>query len=170
MDRSKILKKVHEETDKSDLKQLVPKLVYGVDRLGNYFIYFKMKDFSSDSYEDDSFVLMYQNPKNIEETTVKRQFDIIEWFKKEYDTGKERSFGESDGGDGSLKKHFFIKGMVFKTRKKINKFYLNSVRRMISTLENKFLIKDIVDFQDNRFLEEPGLFNYVHSKTNDNSK
>ena len=168
MERKAILKKVHDETDKTDIKLLVPKIVYGIDKRDNLFIYFKMKCFKSNSFEKDSFVIMYQNPKHNEEYVSARQKFIIDWFKKEYDAGKEREFGSGDGlYSVDSKRHFFIKGKVFKTRKKIDKFYLNSIRRLILELEPKTLIAGIKDFADGRFTEEPGLLNYVISESHD---
>lgn len=162
MERKAILAKVQDETNKTEKKKLVPKLVYGIDRNDNFFIYFKMKDFSitdenpSGRYEDDSFVLLYQNPKNIEDEVEQRQKEIIDWFKKEYNIGKERMFENN----AHPKRHFFICGKLFNTRKKINKFYINSIRKMLTTMNDEHLLKGIIDFPDLRFLEEPGLLNF----------
>ena len=54
-----------------------------------------------------------------------------------------------------------------KYKKIINKFYLNSIRRLILEFEPETLIAGIKDFADGRFTEEPGLLNYVISESHD---
>jgi hypothetical protein len=130
--RNDILKLVQEETDKTNKKSLVPKIVYGKDKNGNNFVYFKMKNFNTGSYESDSFVLLYQNPKGVEADVEQRQDDIINWFMNEYETGEPREFGEN----GQVRRHFFIKGKLFRTRAKMDKFYINSIKKLLVTLSN----------------------------------
>jgi len=118
-------------SDEDDRFSIVLKVIYGSDKLGNLFIYIKLKNFKSENEENmflsKSYILMYQNPKGKYPDEIKgRQDLIIEIFKSIFSTSEEREFDD--------KKSFFIKGKLFREIEKIDKFYFNLVKRLISTI------------------------------------
>lgn len=163
MENKKILDKVISETNKGSevFVSLVPKIIHGIDRLGNYFISFKAKDFISDSYLDDSYMLFYQNPRNREEL-IKHQYElVINGIKKLYETGTERIF------EGNPKSHFFIKGKLFKAKRKLELFYANMIRSLLDGLssEEGFSVNgEVFEMKDEELIENPALLNYYKSK------
>ena len=116
---------------------IVPNIVYGSDDIGNNFIYMKLKNFVSGGYIEEFYSIMYQ--KKTDESEMRKDF-IIGWIQKNFETGEVRIFKN--------KKHFFIKGKLFKTMDKINKFYNNMITNIICEIGTKNISPDVFEEQD----------------------
>lgn len=94
----------------------VPKIIYGVDSKNYCFIYFKWKNFVTNTYDFENFIFLYQ--KNTENVSL-RMNKIIEYITKKYQCSTIMNFG--------ARNHFFIKNKVFSNNAKIKKFYNNLI-------------------------------------------
>ena len=162
------VEKIKEETKKGGEEvMLVPKIVYGTDRFGNKFIYFKVKDFTNNRYWDEPFVLMYQNPKVKKQNVVENQMKlIIDMIKRLYHTSSEKSFERPSV-------HFFIKGKKFSAKPKIESYYVQLVRTLLYELAGVegFSVKgEVFEYHNSDLLTLPALLNHEEGRKNDNTQ
>src|ERR1035437_1122869 len=116
---------------------IVPKVVYGIDNIGSAFIYIKLKDFKSSIFLDEFYTIMYQSINHNEIEIKERMEHIVEWLKKNFTIGNVVTFKD--------KKHFFIKGKLFRTMEKIEKFYDNIIIELIIDIGAKNINPEILN-------------------------
>lgn len=136
--------------------KLVPKIVYGQDSKGYFFIYFKLKNFTTEKYLDDFLILLYQaEDKNglVEErmkqviSAIRKTFDCSE-IKESPIYGKRNQFVQN-------KYYFFIKRKLFREVVKMMNFY----KKMVQELAQRFSWKELNDTAKNQDFVSTGVMN-----------
>lgn len=134
--------------------QIVPKIVFGIDKMDNAFIYFKLKDFKRKDFLREYYVIMYQSVKNKKNSKLvkERMNSIIDFVKENFDVGEIRSFND--------KNHFYIKRKLFPDIEKVRHFYINMAKKLLVRFPYKEMKPDAYYADDNSYLTVPALFNY----------
>lgn len=141
--------------------KLVPKIVYGQDSKGYFFIYFKLKNFTTEKYLDDFFILLYQ-AEDVDGLVEKRMSEIVNIMIKKFDCsdvrespiyGKRKQFIQN-------KYYFFIKRKLFREVTKMINFY----KRTVQEIAQEFSWKELSDNVKNQDFMATGVLNLPKKK------